>query len=149
VVLFLHRRLSQKLPVSVRSPDGRTSLVLDRTEAGNLAYSVERNGETVIAWSQLRLRLAEGDVSSVEVRDFTPRSINAVNKLVATKAAEAVDRFEELTVEVVPRSGVLKSVALDIPRLRRWRGVPLSRAAWCRRHDTAGAQRRHRLRVWR
>ena len=92
VVLFAAPVFSQKLPVSVRSPDGRIVVVVDRTESGNLAYSVERNGETVMAWSQLRLRLAEGDVSGVEVRDFTPRSINAVNKLVATKAAEAVDR---------------------------------------------------------
>ena len=110
VVLFAAPVFSQKLPVSLRSPDGRIVLVVDRTEAGNLAYSVERNGETVIAWSQLRLRLAEGDVSGVEIRDFSPRSINAVNKLVATKAAEAVDRYEELTVIVTPRSGAVKSL---------------------------------------
>jgi len=111
VVLFAAPVFSQKLPVSLRSPDGRIVLVVDRTEAGNLAYSVERNGETVIAWSQLRLRLAEGDVSGVEIRDFSPRSINAVNKLVATKAAEAVDRYEELTIIATPRSGVVKSLS--------------------------------------
>ncbi|HEY5972564.1 MAG TPA: glycoside hydrolase family 97 protein [Pseudoxanthomonas sp.] len=110
VVLFAAPVFSQKLPVSLRSPDGRIAMVVDRTEAGNLAYSVERNGETVIAWSQLRLRLAEGDVSAVEVHDFSPRSINAVNKLVATKAAEAVDRYEQLTIVVTPRSGVVKSL---------------------------------------
>jgi alpha-glucosidase len=104
VALFAAPVFSQKLPVSLRSPDGRIELHLDRNEGGNLTYSVERNGETVIAWSQLRLRLAEGDVSSVDVRNFTPRSVDSVNKLVATKAAEAVDRFEELTVDVAPRS---------------------------------------------
>ena len=59
---------------------------------------------------QLRLRLAEGDVSSVEVRGFTPRSVNEVHKLVATKAAQAVDRFDELTIEVAPRSGAVSSL---------------------------------------
>jgi len=110
VVSFAAPAFSQKLPVTLRSPDGRTVLHVDRNGAGNLAYSVERNGESLIAWSQLRLRLAEGDVSAVELRDFLPLSVDARLKLVATKASEAVDRYEELAVDVVPRSGVVKSL---------------------------------------
>jgi alpha-glucosidase len=110
VVSFAAPAYSQKLPVTLRSPDGRIVLHLDRNEGGNLSYSVERNGEAVIAWSQLRLRLAEGDASAVELRDFVPLSVDVRHKLVATKAAEAVDRYEELTVVVAPRSGALKSL---------------------------------------
>ena len=110
VVLFAAPAFSQKLPVTVRSPDGRIAVTVDRNDGGNLTYSIERNGETVIATSQLRLGLVEGDVSSVEVRGFTPRSVNDVHKLVATKAAQAVDRFDELTVEVAPRSGAVSSL---------------------------------------
>ena len=56
VVLFAAPAFSQKLPVTVRSPDGRIAVTVDRNDAGNLTYSIERNGETVIAASQLRLR---------------------------------------------------------------------------------------------
>ena len=101
---------AQNLPVNVISPDGRTHLFIDQNEAGNLVYGVERNDEQVIGLSQLRLRLAEGDVSSVTVRSLTPRSINTVQKLVATKAAQATDRYEELTLEVTPRSGAISSL---------------------------------------
>ena len=110
VVLLAAPAFSQKLPVTVRSPDGRIALKIERNDAGHLTYAIERNGETVIAASQLRLSLAEGDVSSVEVRGFTPRSVNEVRKLVATKAAEAVDRFDEITIEVAPRSGAVTSL---------------------------------------
>ena len=40
VVLFAAPVFSQKLPVSVRSPDGRTSLVVDRTEAGKPGFDL-------------------------------------------------------------------------------------------------------------
>src|ERR1044072_1448351 len=82
---------AQKLPVTVRSPDMNVTLRLSQDGGGQITYSIERNGETVIAPSALRLRLAEGDVSGVEVRQTNPRSIQQVHKLVATKASEARD----------------------------------------------------------
>jgi alpha-glucosidase len=108
--LLVAPAFSQKLPVMVRSPDGRIAVQVDRNDAGHLTYRVERNGETVIATSQLRLRLAEGDVSSVDIRGFTPRSVATVHKLVATKAAEAIDRFDEVTIDVAPRSGAVSAL---------------------------------------
>jgi alpha-glucosidase len=77
---------------------------------GRLVYSIERNGEPVFAASALRVRLAEGDVSSVEVRQVWPRSVDRVRKLVATKAAEARDRFNELTIDVMPRSRAIRAM---------------------------------------
>lgn len=100
----------QHLPATVRSNDGRISLRLMQNDAGQLTYSIERNGETVFAPSALRLRLAEGDVSSVTVRFATPRSVDQVHRLVASKASQAADRFNELTLVVTPNSKAISSL---------------------------------------
>ena len=81
--------IAQKLPVTVRSPDERVVLHVVQDEAGGLVFSIERSGETLIAPSPLRLMLAEGDVTNVEVLQTNPRRIQQVHKLVATKASEA------------------------------------------------------------
>ena len=99
---------SQALPVTVRSPDTRVSVHIAQDSAGQLVYSIERKGETVIAPSALRVRLAEGDASSVEVRALWPRSVDQVHKLVATKASEARDRFNEIRIDVMPRSRAMR-----------------------------------------
>jgi alpha-glucosidase len=101
---------SQTLPVTVRSPDTRISVHIAQDSAGQLVYSIERKGETVIAASALRVRLAEGDVSSVDVRASWPRSVDQVHKLVATKASEARDRFNEIRVDVMPRSRAIRAM---------------------------------------
>ncbi len=99
---------SQALPVTVRSPDTRVSVHIAQDSAGQLVYSIERKGETVIAASALRVRLAEGDASSVEVRALWPRSVDQVHKLVATKASEARDHFNEIRIDVMPRSRAMR-----------------------------------------
>ena len=101
---------SQQLPLTLQSPDARIAVRIAQDASGQLVYSIERKGEMVIAASALRLRLAEGDVSAVDVRQVTPRSIDQVRKLVATKASEARDHFNEVRLDVVPRSGAAKSV---------------------------------------
>ena len=45
VVLLAAPAFSQKLPVTVRSPDGRIALKIERNDAGHLTYAIERNGE--------------------------------------------------------------------------------------------------------
>ena len=101
---------SQTLPVTVRSPDTRVSVHIAQDAGGQLVYSVERKGEMVISASALRLRLAEGDVASVDVRQVWPRSIDQVHKLVATKASEAHDRFNEIRIDVMPRSRAVRAM---------------------------------------
>jgi alpha-glucosidase len=110
MVLCTSAAIAQKLPANVISPDGRIAVYIGQNEAGHLTYTVERNDETVIDTSQLRVRLAEGDISSVKVRSLTPRSVSTVQKLVATKAAQATDRYEELTLDVTPNSGAISSL---------------------------------------
>ena len=101
---------SQQLPVTVRSPDTRISVRIAQDSAGQLVYSIERKGETVIAASALRVRLTEGDASSVDVRALWPRSVDQVHKLVATKASEARDRFNEIRIDVMPRSRAVRAM---------------------------------------
>jgi len=101
---------SQTLPVTVRSPDTRVSVHIAQDAGGQLVYSIERKGEPVIAASALRVRLAEGDVASVDVRQVWPRSIDQVHKLVATKASEAHDRFNEIRIDVMPRSRAVRAM---------------------------------------
>jgi alpha-glucosidase len=102
--------LAQSLPVTVRSPDTKVVLKLAQNGAGQLSYSIERNGETLIAPSALRLRLAEGDVSSIDARQANPRSIQQVRKLVATKAREARDDFNEVTIVTAPSSRAVRTL---------------------------------------
>jgi alpha-glucosidase len=102
--------LAQSLPVTVRSPDTKVVLKLAQNGAGQLSYSIERNGETLIAPSALRLRLAEGDVSSIDARQANPRSIKQVRKLVATKAREARDDFNEITIVTAPSSRAVRTL---------------------------------------
>ena len=110
LILFVAPALSQQLPVTVRSPDTRIAVHIAQNGAGQLVYSIERKGETVVADSSLRLRIVEGDLSSVDVRQVWPRSVDQVHKLVATKAAEARDRFNEITLDVMPRSRALRTM---------------------------------------
>src|SRR3954471_22415244 len=101
---------AQKLPVTVRSPDERVVLHVVQDEGGGLIFSIERSGETLIAPSPLKLMLAEGDVTNVEVLQTNPRRIQQVHKLVATKASEAKDNFNEITLVVTPRSHAIRTL---------------------------------------
>jgi len=95
------------LPVSVRSPDGSIVVQIAQNGAGQLTYSVDRKNAPVISESAFRVNLKEGDISAVDVIAVVPRNVDQVHKLVATKASEARDQFEELTVTVKPRSNAL------------------------------------------
>ena len=103
-------RVFAALPVTVRSPDTRISVHIAQNGAGQLVYSIERKGETVIAASALRLQLAEGDAVERRRAQVWPRSVDQVHKLVATKASEARDRFNEIRIDVMPRSRALRSM---------------------------------------
>ncbi len=97
--------VAQGLPATLLSPDESIRVQLAQDASGQLTYSISRNGETLFAASALRLRLAEGDASVVEVRGTDTRSVDTVQKLTASKAAEARVRFNELSVRAAPRAG--------------------------------------------
>lgn len=99
-----------QLPATVRSPDTRISVSVAQNGEGQLVYTVTRNGEMLIAPSALRVRLAEGDISALDVRTVNPRSVDQVRKLVATKASQARDRFNEITITGMPRSRAMRSL---------------------------------------
>ncbi len=101
---------AQQLPATVRSPDTRIALTISQNGDGQLIYTVTRNDETVITPSRLRVQLAEGDISALDVRTVNPRSVDQVRKLVATKASQARDHFNELTITGMPRSRAMRSL---------------------------------------
>jgi len=101
---------AQHLPATVRSPDTRIAVTVSQNGDGQLVYAVFRNDETVIAPSRLRVQLAEGDISALDVRTVNPRSVDQVRKLVASKASQARDHFNELTVTGMPRSRAMRSL---------------------------------------
>src|SRR6185436_17199873 len=107
VALLTTPVFADSLPATLKSPDGKITVTL--AHSGALNYSIERNGETIITPSALRVRLAEGEISWGTPGEITSTSVDAVQKLVATKAAEARDHFNEITVTMHPSSAA-KSV---------------------------------------
>ena len=101
---------AEGLPVTIGGPEAPVRVRLAQNEAGQLTYSIERYGETLFAPSALRLRLKEGDVSSVDVRQVSRRTSDQTMKLVATKAAGSRAVFEEVTLTVTPRSNAIRSL---------------------------------------
>jgi alpha-glucosidase len=96
-------------PAPLTSPDGKIVVRFDQNGEKQLTYAVERNGEQVIAPSALRVTLAEGDLAAVEIQQANVRPVRQVRKLVATKAAEARDDFNELTVTVRPLARTVRA----------------------------------------
>jgi alpha-glucosidase len=95
---------------ALKSPDGTITVTLAHEGGGPLTYSIERNGEQIIVPSALRVRLAEGEISYGTDGGVNARSSDTVRKLVATKAAEARDRYNEVTVTLKPASGTPKEL---------------------------------------
>jgi alpha-glucosidase len=104
--------LGLTLPATLKSPDGRLTVTLSHQDGGPLTYAIERNGEVIITPSALRVRLAEGEISFGALGEVSKRSEGRVRKLVATKAAEAREQYNEITVTLKPGSGT--------PRELRW-----------------------------
>jgi alpha-glucosidase len=96
------------LPVSLKSPDGKTTVTLTQAAGGPLTYAIERNGEQLFAPSALRVHLAEGEISTGTAGEVSERSADSVRQLIATKAAEARDRYNEVTVMLRPNAGPLR-----------------------------------------
>ncbi len=97
-------------PTALISPDRQIVVKFAQGGDGLLNYSIERRGETIITPSPLRITLQEGDLGSVDVQDTKLATANAIRKLVATKAAEARDHYNELTITAKPRSGAASRV---------------------------------------
>jgi alpha-glucosidase len=98
------------LPAALQSPDGRIVVTIEQGGDGQLTYAIARSGEAIITPSPLRVKLAEGDIGALDSATTQTRSENAVRKLTATKAAEARDHFNEITVSGKPRSGAAGKV---------------------------------------
>lgn len=89
------------------SPDGSIAItVATRQQDGSVVYRVVRNGEEIIASSQMRLYLLnDRGFSSFDLVDAKARSVDETYPLVATKAAATRDRFNEQVLGFVERGG--------------------------------------------
>jgi len=110
LVLLSTVALSASPASTLGSPDGRILLRLEQTDAGDLLYSLQRNGEWIITPSRLRVRLAEGDLTALENVSTANRSIDEVRRLTATKSSTARNRYNEITLTAAPKSRVAGSV---------------------------------------
>lgn len=83
----------------VRSPDG--TLVFSIDDAGErLHYTMSRRDEVVIAPSQLHLNLVDpAPFQRLAIDAVARRHVDARHTLIATKAAAATDRYNEMIVE--------------------------------------------------
>lgn len=93
---------AQSLPVSLKSPDGKIVVTLAQ-HGGQLTYAVRRNDEEVITPSALRVTLKEGNLDGLSDLQVAQRTVDQTRKLVATKAAEARDHFNEVTITAKSR----------------------------------------------
>lgn len=98
------------LDTTVSSPDRRIALRLEQTDSGELRYSIQRNGEWLIAPSRLRVQLAEGDLSALGDITVSTRTIDEVRRLVATKSSMARNLYNEVTLTAAPKSGAAGSL---------------------------------------
>jgi len=97
------------LPATVSSPDGRIVITVEQLDSGILRWSVTRLGETVMAPSAVRIRLRDGELGVLSDVSTSTGTQDRVRKLVATKAAEAVEHYNELSVSGRPQApGIAK-----------------------------------------
>lgn len=86
--------------MTVRSPDGRTTVAVDA--GSELTWRVEHDGRTVLRSSPLSMTLASGRELGPDARvvGTAPRSVDdVIHPVVAEKNAEVPDHFEELRID--------------------------------------------------
>jgi len=99
-------------PAVVSSPDGRTAI---RIEQDASRFTVLRGGETVIAPSALGLELdGAPDFDSLELERRDDVRTDRVIPLVATKAAEARDRYHGATLVFRERAPAGRRLFIDV-----------------------------------
>jgi alpha-glucosidase len=93
------------------SPDGAIRFSLGQSDGQTLAYSIERDGETVIAPSPLGFSFADrSGTGAMTARETGRTSVDRRLPLVATKAAQARDHYNEMTVSLSGQAGPIDFV---------------------------------------
>jgi alpha-glucosidase len=96
-------------PYTVVSPDHRTRLELIAT-GGTLAYTVIRDGVTVIAQSPLGLNTSQGtlDGNTLRVTSVERKTVDDVYRPVAGKTASVADRYDQLELQLSGKDKAIK-----------------------------------------
>ncbi|MBO9712246.1 glycoside hydrolase family 97 protein [Sphingomonas sp.] len=93
-------------PLKVVSPDGTNSVTIGANASGNPLYSVARNGTTVIAPSPILLDLDDYTLGwNMAVTGSETASADTHYAIVAGKAAEGRDQYNQLTVHYQEKAG--------------------------------------------
>lgn len=110
--LLLPLAQASAAPALVSSPDGRTSIRID-DDAGR--FTVERRGETVIAPSPLGLELdGVPELGALRLERREDVKVDRTIPLVATKAAQARDRYRGATLVFREQAPAGRRLYLDV-----------------------------------
>jgi alpha-glucosidase len=97
------------------SPDGSITVILAQTERGTPTYRIERRGETVIAPSPLGFRFADDSTTgAVRIAETARTSVDRTVSLVATKASQARDHYNELQARFSDPSGKAAPISFTV-----------------------------------
>jgi alpha-glucosidase len=92
--------------IRLSSPDGSISFILDPSGGPSPTYRIERAGETVIAPSPLGFSFADRPGTGAMTAQETGRtSVDRTLPLIATKASQARDHYNELTLSLSGQAG--------------------------------------------
>jgi alpha-glucosidase len=96
-------------PYTVVSPDHRTRIELTAAD-GNLAYTVIRDGVTVIAQSPLGLSTTQGtlDGTTLRVTGVENKSVDETWRPVAGKASTVADRYSQVELQLAGKDKPFK-----------------------------------------
>ena len=99
-------------PVIVSSPDGRTAI---RIEQDASRFSISRGGQAVIASSPLGLELdGVPELGALVLEQRKDVKVDQVIPLVATKAAQAADRYRGATLVFRERGAAGRRLSIDL-----------------------------------
>lgn len=115
VVGFGSAAVAQAGDTDVSSPDGAISFTLRAAGDGRLTYQVDRKGEAVIAASPLGFAFANRSTTQFDAFRETGRSsVDRMLPLIATKAAQARDQYNELRVSLEGSKGASGPIMLTV-----------------------------------
>lgn len=87
-------------PMTLNSPDGAVTVMIDQNEDGTPTYAVSYRGAAILAPSPLGLVLEKESIGpGLSVKHATPRSGEDAYALALGKTAKARDRYNELVVD--------------------------------------------------
>ena len=105
---------SVQTPLQIMSPDGSVKITFDLTANGGAVYSVSYNDVDLIVESPLALDINPGGPwgHNLQVKSAQQKSLNGTYDLVVGKSAAAVNRCNEMIIELNETMGAKRRINL-------------------------------------